>query len=239
MNIIKPETWFHTFDIWGVLLDNVRASRGELVLYEEFAGRQRVPVEQVRQNLDMYREAMSGRVSGSEKARLLVPINSFVNTQFRKNPEFRQRSLTDMKECFYDDTIKTMEEILHSGEGIALFTSAVSESVNAALKEKNPYLSETIGAPHAWGKDVEGFRRLEEAIRERASSFNIRLATHTEDEQKYVEEALKSGVYQRGVVFADRKEVIPIELYPDMGARGITVARDLRTIDYKTLARKN
>jgi len=234
VNIITPKTWFHSFDIWGVLLDNARASRGELVLYEEFAGKQRVSAEQVRTNLEMYRKAMSGKVTGPEKARLLEPINTFVNTQFRNNPEFRQRSLAEMKKCFYDDTIKTIEEILHSGERVALFTSAISESANAAFHDKHPYLAGTIGVPYAWGKDVEGFKMLEQAIANRGSA----LATHTEDEQKYVDEALKSKVYQRGVVFADRKKVVLLELYPDRGTKGITVARDLRTIDYRTLARR-
>jgi len=233
MNLITPRNWIHTFDIWGVLIDNARASAAELALYKEFAKKLDIPEETIQENLRLYNLAISGQ-AGDKKSEFLKPINDSVNRWFNEYPGYQQRSVKDMEECFYDDTTQVMRQIINSGERVALFTSATSNSANTAFQRKHGDLAAMIGAPYAWVKSVEGFKRLGEELK--AKQFIP--ATHAEDELRYVQNAKESGVYSGALILVDRKGKVGNGDVRILHEQGIIATRDLRELDYTTLRRK-
>lgn len=233
MNIITPKKWVHTFDIWGTIVKNKEAAERELARYIEFSRKLGVSEAEITTNLRMYNRAMSGEVSGDEKSRLLAPINGAVEEFFRQYPEYQDGSITDMWDLFHDDAIAGIKQITRAGENVRLFTSANSSSVNETFRRKFPDLAEKIGKPYAWGKSLEGFKRLDGALRAKG----LTPATHTEDEFKYVDVAAQSGLYPCGVIFVDRKDTkTPAERIKLLEQKIIAV-RNLEGMNYRTITR--
>ena len=208
----------HSFDLWGVLLDQNLLGERKIEIYKQQAGKNQLEEDEVRQVLKDYRDFLDGKpwATGSRRSDIIDALDSLKGV---KDVE------KDFARAFMQDTLKVMEDILEAGEGVIIFTSKPAPGLREQLSST---LGRTIGEVRVGDKGDPGtFKSVYELERQQGN----RLISHTADELPELVAANKSGLFpSRNLVYVNRNESNSKEKVQKAGIDWYV--EDLRDVDY-------
>jgi hypothetical protein len=214
----------HSFDLWGVVVNQYILGQHKIEIYEEIAKRARVPKEVRKRVARNYRALLKGEswAMGPRKAEITGAMNC---------PGLDDEIRHYYASALMEDALCVFDEILDAGGGIVIFTSEPAPS----FKEQLPTgLRERIGEiRHANKSNPASF--IEIYARERSLGHIV--VSHTADELPELIAARKSGLFhEAGLIYVNRNDSNPEEK-----VRGEGIGHyvdDLRTVDYSTIAER-
>ncbi len=210
----------HSFDLWGVLVDQHLLGRRKIDIYKEIAREKKIPEDQISRVVEDYRALLDGKswATGKRKAQIIKAISG---------PALRNKIQPYYASCLFQDALDVMKEVIEGGEGVVIFTSEPAPGLREQLA---PKIGERIGEIRYGNKaDPASFR----AVYELESRLGNRIVTHTADELPELVAARKSGLFQPGgLIYINRND---IDSEDEVKTKGIDCyVNDLREVRYTT-----
>jgi hypothetical protein len=212
----------HSFDLWGVVVNQYVLGQHKIEIYEDIAKRGHVPKEVTKRVIQNYRALLKGEswATGTKKAEITGAIHC---------PGLDDEIKHYYPSALMEDALYVFGEILDAGGGIVIFTSEPAPG----FKEQFPSgLRERIGEiRHANKSDPVSFKEI--YARERGLGHIV--VSHTADELPELIAARKSGLFrQAGLIYVNRNDSNSEE---EVRGEGIgQYVNDLRNVDYATIA---
>jgi FMN phosphatase YigB (HAD superfamily) len=206
----SKKTPVHSFDVYGVLLDD--KSMGVQIM-------------------DLFREVAEGKLSGDEITRRVTDYQSLID----KNPEALQEkprileevytyaldrgATVDPSKALYEDTLHTLVEILDQRQQVVILGSKAFDT--ACLPEE--ISSRMLGSYAGPKTDPDTFRELAGKIGE-----SHELVSHSEDGLIELRAAAEAGLQRENLVYVARDS----SNIKDALSEGFTVSRELNANQY-------
>jgi hypothetical protein len=212
----------HSFDLWGVVVNQYVLGQHKIEIYEEIAKRAHVPKKVRERAVRNYRALLNGEswATGPRKAEITGEMNC---------PGLDDEIRRYYASALMEDALYVFDEILDAGGGIVIFTSEPAPR----FKEQLPSgLRESIGEiRHANKSDPASFKEIYAQER----SLGHIVVSHTADELPELIAARKSGLFhQAGLIYVNRNDSNPEEKVRREGIGHYV--DDLRNVHYATLA---
>jgi hypothetical protein len=215
---LKP---VHSFDLWGVVVDQYVLGQRKIDIYKENAQKKKVPEDEINRVVQDYRDLLDGKswASGQRKGEIIEAIDG---------PTLGKEIQRYYASAFIQDALYVIQEILDAGEGVIIFTSEPAPG----LKEQFiPDIGERIGEIRCGNKAKPGSFK---AVYELESQLGNSVVTHTADELPELVAARKSGLFHPdGLIYVNRNDSNSEDR---VGNEGIhCYVDDLRDVKYTTL----
>ena len=175
----------HSFDLWGVILDQRIIGQYKIDRYRAFARENRVPEDEMERVVHDYLALINGEpwATGSRKNSIVEAITK---------PAALEGIGDHYASAFQEDALIVMQEILDAGEGVVIFTSGPAPGL---LDRLPPGISERIGGLRYGNKaDTGAFKELFKS----EAKLGHRVVTHTADELPELIVGKESGLFERG-----------------------------------------
>lgn len=215
---LKP---VHSFDLWGVLIDQSVLGERNIGLYEKKAGLCGVAKEESKRTVQNYRDLLDGKswATGARKGEIIDALEG--------KDWFREIQM-DYTVAFMQDALEVMGEILAAGEGVIIFTSKPAPHLREQLAST---LGRDVGDVRWGGKGDPG---AFQSVYDLEIRLGNRLVSHTADELPELVAAVKSGLFApEGLIYVNRNESNSED---DVGEVGIErYVNDLREVKYTAL----
>lgn len=208
----------HSFDLWGVIVDQVILGQRKIQLFKELAAKQGMSPEEIAHIVREYQDLLNGEpyAVGTRKSEIIDAMDA---------PTFARGILPEYAAAFFPDTLAAMKAILEAGEKVMVFTSKPAEGLV-------PQLSAALGnrvddLRYADKNSPEAFKELYDRQRSDGSCW----ISHTADELPELIAARKSGLFSPyGLIYVNRNNS---NSHEDVQKWGICrYVNDLRDIDY-------
>lgn len=219
----------HLFDLWGVIVNSMEAGLGVVNAIKENAywdfearhmGTEKTIVDAdayVAEICDNYKKVLTGELTGAEKKEALKMGHMFAS----------EPKLDSYENCFYQDALDAMRDILNSGELVAVYSNDIRPWVKREMPRD---IAERVTAFYEAGpngKTSEDFQRIFELSQRR-------IVSHTADQLQELEAALKSGILDGNhLVYVDRNGQLSEAKVKEAGI--MNYVSDLRKVDYRGL----
>lgn len=215
---LKP---VHSFDLWGVLVDQKLLGQRKIDLYKSNARKNRVPEHEIMRIVQDYRDLLDGKpwATGSRRSDIIDAL---------EGQEWVMEVQTQFKSAFMPDALTVMDEILKAGAGVLIFTSKPAPGLREQLAST---LGREIGEVR-WGN--KGDPAVFKTVYDLEMKLGNRIVSHTADELPELVAASKSGLFpSKGLIYINRNQSNSEE---DVKKAGIAwYVNDLREVKYTTL----
>ncbi len=211
----------HSFDLWGVVVDQHTLGQQKIGIYEEIARKEKVPEHEITRVTQNYRALLDGKpwATGPRKAEIIDAVSA---------PALSNEHQIYYDSCFIQDALEVIKEILEAGEGAIIFTSEPAPGLREQLV---PKIGERIGVVRHGNKiDPGSFRAVYDLERQLG---NI-VITHTADELPELIAARKSGLFhENALVYVNRNNSNSKDRVTEEGIH--CYVNDLREVEYTSL----
>ena len=112
----------HSFDLWGVIVDQIILGQRKIQLFKDLAAKQGMPAEEIARVIREYQDLLNGELYavGTRKSEIIDAMDA---------PAFAQGILPDYATAFFTDAVAVMKAILDTGEKVMVFTSKPAEGL--------------------------------------------------------------------------------------------------------------
>jgi len=215
---LKP---VHSFDLWGVLIDQYVLGERKIDLYKETARAEKVPEDEITRVVQEYRDLLDGKswATGSRRSDIIDAL---------EGEEPANDIQIDYTTAFMKDALMVMKRILDAGEGILIFTS---KPVSTLGEQLSATIGKKIGEVR-WGNkgDPATFR----SVYDLEKGLGNRLVSHTADELPELVAAKESGLFPlNGLIYVNRNESNSEDQVRKAGIE--KYVNDLRDVEYTSL----
>lgn len=215
---LKP---VHSFDLWGVLLDQQVLGEKKIGLYREMAGREKVPTDEIERVVRDYRDLLAGksRATGSRRRDIIGALGG---------AKLDEQIQHDYALVFMQDALEVIRQILEKGEGVLIFTSKPAPGLREQLAAR---LGRNIGEVR-WGNkgDPATFKSLYDLEKK----LGNQLVSHTADELPELLAAKKSRLFPiEGLIYVNRNESNSEDAVRKAGIE--RYVNDLRDVEYTAM----
>ena len=215
---LKP---VHSFDLWGVLLDQQVLGERKIELYRETAGREKQSKDEIEGVVRDYRDLLAGkpRATGSKRIDIIYALGG---------GELDEQIRQDYALAFMQDALVVMRQIIEAGEGVLIFTSKPAPGLREQLASR---LGKNIGEVR-WGN--KGNPATFRSVYDLEKKLGNQLVSHTADELPELLAARKSRLFpSQGLIYVNRNESNSED---EVRKAGIDrYINDLRDVEYTAL----
>lgn len=215
---LKP---MHSFDLWGVIVDQHTLGQQKIDIYEEIARKEKISEHEITRVTQNYRALLDGKpwATGPRKAEIIDALAA-------PAPSNEHQLCYDS--CFIQDALEVIKEILEAGEGAIIFTSEPAPGLREQLV---PKIGKRIGVVRHGNKTDPGSFK---AVYDLERRFGNIIITHTADELPELIAARKSGLFQPGaLIYVNRNDSNSEKMVESEGIH--RYVNDLRNVKYTTL----
>jgi hypothetical protein len=208
----------HSFDLWGVIVDQISLGQRKIQLFKDLAAKQGMPAEEIARIIREYQDLLNGELYavGTRKSEIIDAMDA---------PAFAQGILPDYATAFFPDAVAVMKAILDMGEKVMVFTSKPAEGLVEQLSVAVGHRIDDIR--YADKNLPDAFRELFHYQQREGNCW----ISHTADELPELIAARKTGLFSPpGLIYINRNNSNSRE---DVQIHGICrYVNDLRDIDY-------
>jgi hypothetical protein len=208
----------HSFDLWGVIVDQIILGQRKIQLFKDLAAKQGMPPEEIARIVREYQDLLNGEpyAVGTRKGEIIDAMDA---------PTFAHGILPDYATAFFPDAVAVMKAILDTGEKVMVFTSKPAEGLVEQLSGAVGHRIDDIR--YADKNRPDAFREL---FHQQQREGN-RWISHTADELPELIAARKTGLFSPpGLIYINRNNSNSRE---DVQKHGICrYVNDLREIGY-------
>jgi hypothetical protein len=216
---LKP---VHSFDLWGVLIDQYVVGERKIDLYREIARLDMVPEDEIKRVVQDYRDLLDGEswATGLRRSEIIDAL---------EGEKLANDIQIDYTLAFMQDALIVMGEILETGEGVLIFTSKPAPDLGEQL---GATLGRNIGEVR-WGN--KGDPAIFRSMYELEKGLGNHLVSHTADELPELVAAKESGLFPpNSLIYINRNES---NSENEVRKAGIgRYVNDLRNIEYTSLS---
>ncbi len=219
---IDKETRVHSFDLWGVLVQQDVLGPRVLDAYRSLLdGRE--AVETIEQHCAGYQGVLEGRPEAL--ARKKEHVDTVEDPLW--DAYLKGHCTVDFTGAFYADALDVLGDITRSRERFSILTTGNSPWVRKAVSSLNPEAGENLVDVFSGNKtQAEAYESTARALAGRG----LRMVSHTEDQLKGLAGILASPLRSRlMLVYVERAGLATEE---EVRVQGIRYVTDLRDVHY-------
>ena len=220
----------HLFDLWGVIINSMEAGLGvieaikpkiESDFYTMSIGREDMTLKDAEKYIaevcGNYKKVLTGELTGEAKKQAIKRAH-FYGTE---------PALDNFDNCFYQDALDSMRNILDNREQVAVYSNDIRPWVKREMPQDITERVTAFFEAGSNGKTSEDFKRI-------IGETQNRVVSHTADQLQELEAALQSGMIDGNhLIYIDRNGKLGEAEVKEAGI--MRFATDIRTINYQEL----